>query len=102
MDQIELDRFIEGAVSNDEIPQLYFNGLTVRVGPGDTVLILKRMDAVVGVLYMSHVTAKTLVSLLGRVLSHYEERTNLPVLSLEEIEGRLEEVTEKEGDHATE
>lgn len=85
----EIDELIKSALNNTEIPHIYFNGFAVSITPSDVILVVKRGESPIGLLYMSHNIAKTIVDLLGRTLVTYETTTGFTIPTTLEIAAKL-------------
>jgi hypothetical protein len=65
--------------------KMYFNGFTLAVTPSDVVIVLQQNNQPVALLNTSYVIAKTLVIKLGDLLKNFEEKTEQPILTLDQI-----------------
>lgn len=84
-----LEASVKNAIANSGVPQIYCNGFSVTVTPVDVIMVAKRADETVGVLYMSHNLAKTIVDLLGTSLAKLEAVTGAPILTTREIGDKM-------------
>ncbi len=84
-----LQRDIESALANKEIPHLYFNGFTATSGTGDMIIVLKRNNEPVAVLNASYTVAKTLITNLGNLIVNFENVTENPIMTTTEIDEKI-------------
>jgi hypothetical protein len=75
-------------------PRLYANAIHTAQTSSDVSLILMSNFAAAGVVSMSYTTAKSLKNELDRVISQLEEATGQKVLSIDEINEKLQDVME--------
>ena len=75
-----------------DIPHIYSNGFNVILGPGDVIIILKRMGNNVATLNLSYTLAKTMSEKLGSVIKHLENKTGNIIMTTDNIEKSLSKV----------
>lgn len=73
------------AISNPDVPKLYFNGFTVAIGSGDIVLMLQRNGEPLAVLNASYTVAKTLGAKLGGSIAVLESSTGNNIMTVDDI-----------------
>lgn len=83
-------RQIEAAASED-VPHLYFNGLSTSLGAGDVVCALFNQGGTVGTLNMSFTMAKTMANQLNAAIKALEEKTGHEIMTIEFIVDKLKD-----------
>jgi hypothetical protein len=78
------------------VPRLYANGVGVAQSASDVSIVLISNLSAVGVVSMSYITAKTLVTDLNRAILNFEKVLNQKVKSIEEITPELQKLMEKQ------
>lgn len=79
------------ASANPNVPKLYINGFNVTLGAADVTILLKHNDQPMAVVSTSYPLAKTLVVKLAALIASFEDATEMPVLTTDEVRVKLEE-----------
>jgi hypothetical protein len=70
--------------------KLYFNGCVVTISTADCAIVLQFQNQPVALLSTSLVIAKSLAGQLSGLIQQYEEKTGQVVLTVDEIQARME------------
>jgi len=76
---------VMSALSNPDIPHIYFNGFINSIGLGDIMVILTQSVNQVAVLNMSYTVAKTLVEKIGASIAEIENKSGNTILTTDDI-----------------
>ncbi|HOU57021.1 MAG TPA: hypothetical protein PK556_08785 [Smithellaceae bacterium] len=68
---------------------IYFNGFAFGVGSGDMLITLLRQGVPVATMNASFPVLKTLAMQLGAAVADIERKMGQPVLTIDELSGRL-------------
>lgn len=90
MEKEDFSSFISQALENEDIPHIYFNGFTATISPNDMVLVLKKNNKAVAVLNTTHVMAKTMVELMGKLVAEFEDRTETVIMTNNQLQEKLD------------
>ncbi len=85
------------AAMRGAVPRLYTNGIHIAQTASDISLILMSNLAAVGVVNMSYISAKSLRNELDKAISQFEKAINQDVLTIEEIDKKLQKLMEEDG-----
>lgn len=88
--QQDLQTQLETALSDPELPALYFNGFMTSLGSGDVTLVLQRNGKPVAVLNASYTIAKTLSMRLRDVIASLEADARHTILTTDDINRAVE------------
>ena len=93
--QQKVQKQMDDALNNPELPRLYCNGFIVSIGTGDLFLALKLNETPIAVLNISYTVAKTLAQKVGTAIANLEDRTGNSIMTTEDIAMKLV----KDADH---
>lgn len=85
IDRESLDKEIENAFADENLPFLYFNSFINSISAGDVLLILKLRNKPIAKVSMSFTLAKTLAQKLGAMIELMEEKTGHTIMTTDEI-----------------
>ena len=90
-----IDERIESAKTNENIPNIHFNGFISSLGTGDVFIVLENNNKPVAILNASYTVAKTFAAKLNGLIARLEERSGNSIMTTDEIEAFIKEEQEK-------
>jgi hypothetical protein len=78
------------------VPKFYANSFALAQGSSDLGIILLLNNQPVGIVHMSYISAKSLLSDLSAVIGHIEQATGQTIKTMNEVNAALEEIKSDE------
>jgi hypothetical protein len=76
---------VSDILQDDSVVKLYVNGLTVGLSLSDVFVVVNNGPKPVAILQMSLTTAKTMMVSLTGMIEDFEQKTEQPLLTMQEI-----------------
>lgn len=81
---------LKKVVADESVPSMYFNGYIVSASPADGLIILKYNDEFLLKINGSHTALKSMAMKLLGVLAHVEIKTGNEILTIDEIQTKMQ------------